>query len=389
MSQYSFYYQVKFHFLARNDDNNNLVFQDWKKDFIDSNPLKARQEAFIEFEEYLNFLKHSNKLKIDSTGNLRIISPPNIPSEPAFKEEDDYHTMALKATKYHEFREDLDVLIVITDENLMDELGYGDSVLPIHTVSSQSVDSQNLIGNLELVELELYRRSGIDVEGHIEHVQHYGEDYEESGEDEEAANWTILPTPFVWQTKEQYLKIIGEEEDNSSEPDHLSWEKIIAGGESNSLELKSSLAFNFSGTLPNWKPMYKNAQTICGLLNSNGGFLVIGVADDGTPQGLEEDRKLLGNKDKIRLKIDDLMSTYFNNTIAPLIDVTFETVSEKEILVITVKPSDIPIFLRKYNSRTALTSKHFLVRRSASTTELKDVEDIVTYILNHWYHSRR
>lgn len=380
-----FFYKVSFHFLAQ-EKNKEIVHQNWQKEFYHSNPLIARKEAFEEFEEYLQFLKDNNKVEKDEFGNYIIISPSAVPDEPQISGKSLNEKMK-SYSEYSRFREDLDVLIVINNDDFAEELTGGDSTIPIHTVSSQYFNRQTLIDNLWSVEKELYEKTGFNIEKEIVSVHHFGEDFAESGEVEEDAFYNILPTPFLWTTREQYDKRKKEVEPLEVKNDKNVLENIIDGGETNTLELKSSLAYNFSENLANWKPLYNNAKTIAGFLNSNGGLLVIGVKDDGTLEGIEKDYELLGNKDKIRLKLDDLMSTYFSNTVASLIEVSFETVEGKELLVIAVKPSKTPIFLKMYNPRNDISSKHFFVRRSASTTEMKDVEEMVIYIINHWYYS--
>lgn len=377
-----FFYKVSFHFLAQ-EKNKEIVHQNWQKEFYHSNPLISRKEAFEVFEEYLQFLKDSNRVEKDEFGNYNIISPSGVPEEPSISGKS-LNERIKSFSEYSQFREDLDVLIVINNEDFAEELTGGDSTIPIHTVSSQYFNRQSMLDNLWAVEKELYLKTGFDIEKEIVSIQHFGEDFAESGEVEGDAYYNILPTPFQWTNREQYEKRKREVEPLEVDNEQNILENIIAGGETNTLELKSSLAFNFSENSANWKPLFNNAKTIAGFLNSNGGFLVIGVKDDGTPEGIEKDHELLGNKDKIRLKVDDLMSTYFNNTVASLIDVSFEIVKEKELLVIAVKPSKTPIFLKMYNSRNDISSKHFFVRRSASTTEIKDVEEIINYVYNQW-----
>ena len=105
---YPFYYKVKFHLLTR-DKENNLNIQDWDKDFIDPNPLIARQEAFEAFEEYLKYLEETQKLAKDERGNYKIISPSGLPAEPKFKEDDSEESLiqfSNKLTEYMEFREE-------------------------------------------------------------------------------------------------------------------------------------------------------------------------------------------------------------------------------------------------------------------------------------------
>lgn len=383
MSNYPFYYKVKFHLLTR-DKENNLKFHDTEKEFSNPDPYRARQEAFEEFEEYLKFLKDSNKLTEDEVGNFKIISPSDIPDKPEVsKVDDDLYGRIHNWTDFMKFREEIEVLLVINDDDLMDEIGYGDRVFTLHSVASYSIDQEQILENLELIELQVYKTMNISIEDQIKTVEYFG-DYYDSGKSESSSSWDILPTPQKWQTLEQFKALI-KEDDNA--PESLTFDEIIAGGENNTLELKSSLVYNFSADLANWRPFFNNARTICGFLNANGGLLIIGVTDDGTPQGIDKDLELLGNKDKVRLKVDDLMSTYFNNTIASLIDVSFETVAGKEILIIAVKQSKTPVFLKNYNYNTKITTKQFFIRRSASTTELKDVEEMITYIFNHGYHS--
>ena len=390
MSQIPFFYKVKFHFLGR-DEEKNLITSDWDRDFKNVDPLKARQEAFHEFDEYLEFLKKSKRIKLDSRGNYEIISPSGIPPKPEIPEDsEDLNERVYAFVDYAmEYHEDLEVLIVINDNNLMEEIGYGDSVFTIHTVASHGFNEQQVVDNLEMIEVELYKRCGIDINNHLQQVSHYGEDYDESGEEEEGALRTILPTPYRWQTKEEYFEKnqndVNAETAEKKFP-HLSLEKIIKDGESNTLEFKPSLAYNFDRKTSHWKPLFNNARTICGFLNCRGGLLLIGLSDSGSPSGIKDDLKLLGNKDKIRLKIDNLISNYFNNTVASLIQSKFLTYENEEILAIYVQPSKIPVFLKKYNPVADVSTKHFYVRRIASTTEIKDPEEIITYVTNHWYN---
>ena len=315
------YYVVSFHFLAQ-DENKELVHQNWRKEFIKDDPLVARQNAFEEFKEYRRFLEINGKLEKDQYGNFQINSPSGIPREPEQIEKVDtegFKSLIDRYSKYWSFSEDLDVLFVIADDELLDKTGEVDRTFAIHSLSSQSIPKQQLIDNLTF-EMDLYRF--LRLEDHLSPitVKHFGEDYAESGEIDEDADYTILPTPFSWTSKEQYenQKSKIDEEPNDF-PSKSFLEKVIKDGETNTLEFKPSLAFNFKVDAPNYIPAYNNAKTICGFLNSKGGILLIGISDEGIAMGIEEDIKLLGSKDKIRLKVDDILASYFNNTIASLI----------------------------------------------------------------------
>jgi len=377
-----FFYKVSFHLLTQ-EKNKELKHESWQKEFHNPDPFIARQEALEEFGEYLKFLKTNNKIEKDEYGNYRIISPADIPEMPNLDKNRNIDNYLEIYFDYLEFREDLNLILIITDDDLLDEIEYGDSTLAIHSVSSHSVHKQYFMDNLK-TEMRLYQRHGLDTMEYAQVVKHYGEDYSDSGEDEEAVDYTILPTPFRWTTKPQYEHWKKENEVDKEEDQPDLWEKIIAQGETKTLEFKPSFVYNFDSNTPNHIPLFNNARTICGFLNSKGGHLLMGMTDDGKCQGIKNDLKLLGSKDKIRLKVDNLMSSYFNNSIASLIEVSFKGIDNQEILVIAVKPSKYPMFLQRYNPRTEKTTKHFYVRRNASTTEIKDVEEIISYVFNQW-----
>lgn len=383
-----FFYKVSFHFLAQDPDN-ELKHESWQKDFHNSDPYIARKDAFEAFQEYLLFLESTQKVELDSFGNPKIISPSDIPKEPQFPQDTDKERGELlkdyftNYTSYHlEFEETLDVLLVITDDSILEAICEVDYVLAIHSVSSHSVPKQVILDNLSR-EVDLYEKCNYSPFDHTVEIQHFGEDFAESGE-EVAENYAILPTPFIWTTQQQYKYWKLRSETTKEVNEQSIWESIIEKGESKTLEFKPSLVYNFLPGAPNYLPLFNNARTICGFLNSNGGVLLIGVSDNGEPQGLEKDLQLLGSRDKLRLKIDQFISSYFNNSIASLIEVSFEEVLGIEVLVIKVKPSGHPIFLKNYIPVKNNSSKHFYVRRSASTTEIKDVEEIINYVFHRW-----
>jgi len=57
--------------------------------------------------------------------------------------------------------------------------------------------------------------------------------------------------------------------------------KIIQRGESNQVEFKPSLLYNFKTGKAGLSPKFYTAKTICAFLNSNGGVLFIGLTDKG------------------------------------------------------------------------------------------------------------
>lgn len=381
-------YNVTFHFLAK-DKNNEISHHNWRKEFIDPDPYKAREEAFKEFYEYFKFLEDNERLGIDEYGNPKIITPSGITMEPKtfdhLKDQFDsqFFSIMKELFEYEEYEEKLDINLVINDYDLVNKIGYGDAVFTIHSVSSKPLPLQYLVDNLR-IEFNLYDECNLQPHDHADIIQHFGEDYAESEEEEGAENYAILPSPMKWSTREIYDKKNNEEVGWEQKDPKSLWENIIQGGESNSLEFKPSLIYNYLPDTPNHIPRFNNAKTICGFLNARGGVLLIGISDDGVPQGIDGDLNFLGTRDKILLKIDQLIHSYFGDAVNPLIETSFEKAEDKEFIVIDVKPSNRPVFLKNYNPNTGLTTKHFFARRNASTSEIKDVEEIINYIFNHW-----
>ncbi len=169
-------------------------------------------------------------------------------------------------------------------------------------------------------------------------------------------------------------------------PTNLTFEDIIRGGETNSVEFKSSLLYNFKTDKAGASIKYIIAKSVCGFLNSkNGGLLFIGVRDDKQIQGLEFDFSLFDKnyKDKFCNEFDSLIQYYFPLSIFPFITTDFIEIEEKEIFVIQIEKNPRPVFL----NNQYLKKKEFFVRLEVSTREITDVEEIIDYTFNNWITS--
>ena len=91
------------------------------------------------------------------------------------------------------------------------------------------------------------------------------------------------------------------------EPLTLDLAEVIGGGESESVEFKSALRVNLHTLERDSRMEHAVLRTLAGFLNTNGGTLVVGVADDGTPVGLDVDN--FENEDKMALHLANPSST--------------------------------------------------------------------------------
>jgi hypothetical protein len=98
--------------------------------------------------------------------------------------------------------------------------------------------------------------------------------------------------------------------------DDLSLDELIAEGESEELEFKSSLRWDIELGEVNKKLEEVALKSIAAFANRGGGTLLIGVSDDGAILGLENDYKALGgaNKDRYQLHLVHLLKKNFGDT---------------------------------------------------------------------------
>ena len=121
---------------------------------------------------------------------------------------------------------------------------------------------------------------------------------------------------------------------------------IISQGEQENVEFISSARWDYSKGLPNKSLQKIIAKTMAGMMNSKGGKLLIGVADDGTVLGIEKDLQTLRkpNVDEFELVLIEIVQNYLGLEYMKCIDVRFELLDEKEICLVSIEPSPKPVF---------------------------------------------
>jgi len=160
---------------------------------------------------------------------------------------------------------------------------------------------------------------------------------------------------------------------------------IISQGENEQVEFKSSIRWDYKKGNINKELQLVIAKSIVGMLNYHGGTLLVGVADDGTILGIEQDLSGLRKPDLdgYHLKITEIIQTYLGLAHTDYIHINFEIMKDKTICIISIKPSDKPVFLSSNDGRS-----EFWVRVGNSTRQL-DVKDATMYIETHWSKNGR
>lgn len=381
VNKFPFYYELRFRLLGFDKDN-NVDVQSYTKKFDSNLALENRLQVFQEFDDILSDIKQNGKLKKNKLGNYYIEQPSFITKS--------VNENKVDFENFYQFREEISIFLIIEDveiaKNILNAFEYEDMVeseFEIHKITSYDYDQQNIVDNLEK-EYTLYSHYDIDTKDWVNIVYLYGVDYAESGEDKESgAKRTILKTPHIWTNIVTYNEQMSNQEEESSTTEQgLDIKSIIERGESNQVEFKSSLLYNFKTNAGGISIKYIIAKAICGFLNSNGGAIFIGVKDDGTIQGIEYDYSLFedNEKDKILLEVDSLLAHFFGLSIKPLINVFIFPIEGKDILILSVTKSPKPSFLK--NKKENIIEKEFYVRLEASTRQISDTEEIIEYIFN-------
>ena len=151
----------------------------------------------------------------------------------------------------------------------------------------------------------------------------------------------------------------------------ITLEERIAEGESEELEFKSSLRWDYREGRVNKMLETIIVKTIAAFTNSDGGSLLVGVDDSGIPLGLDNDyASLNGDRDRFELHLRNLLNNYFDKAFAAnCITVSFPIVDNNEICQIDVSPSSKPCMV-KINDSHGTVHEKFYVRSGNSSQEL-------------------
>lgn len=162
-------------------------------------------------------------------------------------------------------------------------------------------------------------------------------------------------------------------------------EEMIAAGESDTLEFKSTARVNLHTGQADAKMEHVIVKTVCGLLNHEGGTLLIGVADDGQILGLDDDLKTLGakgNADGYELYLRQFLDLNLSAVTAQTVRIRFHTTGQRQLCAVTVAASGKPVFAKPAKG-SGTDSSEFWVRIGNATKQLHG-DDMIDYQQQHW-----
>lgn len=148
---------------------------------------------------------------------------------------------------------------------------------------------------------------------------------------------------------------------------HRSAEELIKRGPSKTLAFTSTLRWNLKEDRDDKSVTYAVLKTIAAFLNTEGGDLLIGVADDGSIIGIEADR--LGSDDEFLAHLTQVLRSSLGDRAAAFIDAKCQVVEGKTVCVVSCQRSPEPVFL-KWEGLESSPEGDFYVRSGSRTVKL-------------------
>lgn len=164
--------------------------------------------------------------------------------------------------------------------------------------------------------------------------------------------------------------------------------ELLASGESERVEFKSTARINLRTGEKDSRMEHVIAKTVSAFANADGGTLLIGVDDDGTPLGLDADFATLKvpDADRYELWLRDLFTTTLGQNAAAAIEISIEDVAcatdgdvVRPVCRVICAPSPRPVYLRASKNGTP----EFWLRSGNSTRQLS-VDAAADYIMHRW-----
>ena len=158
---------------------------------------------------------------------------------------------------------------------------------------------------------------------------------------------------------------------------HRQAEELLKQQESQTLEFKSSLRWDLRTDRMNERVVtHAVLKTIAAFLNTEGGDLLIGVADDRTVIGIDSDR--LESDDLYMRHLAQVVRNALGDRASTCINPTIQTTQGKDVCLVSCQRSPEPVFLA-WKGTEEVSKGDFFVRSGPGTVRLSP-DDTVPYI---------
>ena len=157
--------------------------------------------------------------------------------------------------------------------------------------------------------------------------------------------------------------------------------ELIKRGESERVEFKSTLRMNLHSSKVDSSMELACLKTIAAFLNTDGGTLFIGVADDGTIAGLDPDR--FPNDDRFQLHFWNLFRESIGGEFVAYVRGAVTQAEGARVFIVACSRSARPVYLKWRTPGEARAAELFYVR-AGPQTELLGTRQAVAFIQEHF-----
>ena len=140
------------------------------------------------------------------------------------------------------------------------------------------------------------------------------------------------------------------------------WGNWSAVGKGDLVELKSTLRVNLHTGQRDSRMEQAVLRTLAGFLNRDGGTLIVGVADDGAPIGLDVDG--FENEDRMHLHLVNIVNSSIGAPVWAYMHANLDDLEDGRVLVVRCEKARAPVYVKDGSA------ERFYVRTGPSTTEL-------------------
>jgi serine/threonine protein kinase len=157
-------------------------------------------------------------------------------------------------------------------------------------------------------------------------------------------------------------------------------EALISKGENETVEFKQTMRWDVEAAKTSAEILKMAVKAVCSFLNSQGGTLLIGVADSGDLTGLDDDLVVLSKPtlDGFERAFRQGLANGLDPDAGHLVTLSFPTVRGVQICRVDVRPAPGPVFLVAKG-----VPPEFRVRKGNASPAL-DVKEAYEYIGRHW-----
>jgi len=209
--------------------------------------------------------------------------------------------------------------------------------------------------------------------------------YQTDSKDEMIQVQTVEEKIYPQHYYKTATKVNGTSKDKETEPvkeeialleeESIDLGQLIQEGENNQLEFKSSLRWNLHANKEDRRIEHSVLKTVVAYFNTDGGTLLVGVADDGEILGIEVDN--FKNEDKYLLHFANLVNDRIGKQYADCIRWNLFDVGDNKVLHVECKKSSTPVFLNMDGK------EEFFIRTGPSTVQLSTSE-VLEYSRKHF-----